>query len=125
MHNYVPVPLEEVTQAPTGGSLRARLRSTRRWTTIARSRSSAAATTRNATVVRRWFGLRNEGTEGWVCTTTCCWQPSIIRMTPSCRSGQRKRLENSQFRPGSILIKYFRNIAPGDLKMLLPRVRRW
>ena len=37
--------------------------------------------------------------------------------------GQRKRLEASDCKPGTILIKYFRNITASDLYMLLPRVR--
>src|SRR5262249_12903691 len=35
----------------------------------------------------------------------------------------KKRLERSRLRPGSVLIKYFQNIARPDLDMLFPNVR--
>jgi len=41
------------------------------------------------------------------------------RLTPT----QKKRLARAKLRPGSILIKYFQNIARPDLDMLYPNVR--
>ena len=72
--------------------------------------------------VRKWFGLRENLIETWV------YDNVVLLVTikfPSEIASKRhlKRLAKSQFRPGSILIKYFRNIAPADLQMLFPKVR--
>ena len=118
--NYVPVPLEEVTQTPTGGrfvrvAVDTPMDDYREVTFFRRGHHQ------EPTVVRRWFGLRNETQESWVYDNVLL--TVVIKNDAELSKRQRKRFEKSQFRPGSILIKYFRNIAPGDLKMLLPRVR--
>jgi hypothetical protein len=118
--NYVPVPLEEVTQTPTGGrfvrvAVDTPMDDYREVTFFRRGHHQ------EPTVVRRWFGLRSETQKSWVYDNVLL--TVVIKNDAELSKRQRKRFEKSQFRPGSILIKYFRNIAPGDLKMLLPRVR--
>lgn len=72
--------------------------------------------------VRKWFGIRQNLVEVWVYDNVVLM---VTIKSPSEISSKRhlKRLAKSQFRPGSILIKYFRNIAPSDLQMLFPKVR--
>jgi hypothetical protein len=118
--NYVPVPLEEATQAPSGGrfvrvAVDTPMDDYREVTFFRRGHH------KETTVVRRWFGLRQETQEAWVYDNVLL--TVVVRDDAELTKRQRKRFGKSQFRPGSILIKYFRNIAPGDLKMLLPRVR--
>ncbi|HXF55151.1 MAG TPA: DUF3754 domain-containing protein [Hyphomicrobiaceae bacterium] len=72
--------------------------------------------------VRKWFGLRRHLVSRWV------YDNVILLVTikfPGEITSKRqlRRLERSHFKPGSILIKYFRNIAPADLKLLFPKVR--
>lgn len=72
--------------------------------------------------LRRWFGLRRNVVERSV------YDNVVLIVTIKfpgeiASKRQLKRLIRSQFRPGSILIKYFRNIAPADLQMLFPKVR--
>jgi len=72
--------------------------------------------------VRSWFGLRRRLVEADVFDNVVL----IVGVKPFeaiTSKRQRKRLEASSFKPGSILIKYFRNITAGDLYMLLPQVR--
>jgi len=72
--------------------------------------------------VRKWFGLRRHLVRRWVYDNVILLV--TIKFAGEITSKRHlKRLERSQFRPGSILIKYFRNIAPADLQMLFPRVR--
>ena len=50
----------------------------------------------------------------------------IVAMKPQAEIGSQreaKALERRKIRPGSVLIKYFRNIASGDLNALFPNVR--
>jgi hypothetical protein len=72
--------------------------------------------------VRKWFGLRTNVIDTWV------FDNVILIVTIKfpgeiASKRQLRRLIKSQFKPGSILIKYFRNIAPSDLQMLFPKVR--
>jgi hypothetical protein len=118
--NYVLVPLEEVSQTSTAGrfvrvAVETPLEDYREVTFFRRGHH------KETTVVRRWFGLREELQESWVYDNVLL--TVVVKNEAELSERQRKRFEKSQFSPGSILIKYFRNIAPGDLKMLLPRVR--
>jgi hypothetical protein len=72
--------------------------------------------------VRKWFGLRSHVVETWVYDNIVL-MVTIKHAGEITSKGHLKRLERSQLRPGSILIKYFRNIAHSDLAMLFPTVR--
>ena len=72
--------------------------------------------------VRKWFGLRKHLIETWVFDNVIL--TVTIKFPTEIKSKrQLKNLERSQLRPGSILIKYFRQIAATDLHMLFPKVR--
>ena len=72
--------------------------------------------------VRKWFGLRKHLIETWVFDNVILMV--TIKLPSEIKSKrQLKNLERSQLRPGSILIKYFRQIAATDLHMLFPKVR--
>jgi hypothetical protein len=72
--------------------------------------------------VRKWFGLRKRLIETWVFDNVVLMV--TIKLPNEIKSKrQLKNLESSQLRPGSILIKYFRQIATTDLHMLFPKVR--
>jgi hypothetical protein len=72
--------------------------------------------------VRKWFGLRKHLIETWVFDNVVLMV--TIKLPSEIKSKrQLKSLEASQLRPGSILIKYFRQIATTDLHMLFPKVR--
>jgi hypothetical protein len=69
-----------------------------------------------------WFGLRTRLVDTWV------YDNVIIMVTIKPKSEVRskrqlRRLVRDHLRPGSILIKYFRNIPYTDLSTLFPRVR--
>ena len=72
--------------------------------------------------IRKWFGLRQNLIETWVYDNVILFV-TIKFPNEIATKRQLRRLNKSQFRPGSILIKYFRNIAPSDLQMLFPKVR--
>ena len=72
--------------------------------------------------VRKWFGLRKHLIETWVFDNVIL-MVTIKFPTEIKSKRQLKNLERSQLRPGSILIKYFRQIAATDLHMLFPKVR--
>jgi hypothetical protein len=118
--NYVPVSLEEVTQTPTAGHfVRVTVETPMDdYNEVAFFRRGHHKET---TVVSQWLGLRKQIQERWVYDNVVL--TVVVKNDAELSKKQRKRFERSQFRAGSILIKYFRNIAPGDLKMLLPRVR--
>ena len=72
--------------------------------------------------VRKWSGLRKNLIE------TTVYDNVVLIITIKHESEitskrHLRRLSKSQFRPGSILIKHFRNIAASDLSMLYPKVR--
>ena len=72
--------------------------------------------------VRKWFGLRKHLIETWVFDNVVLMV--TVKLPSEIKSKrQLKSLEMSQLRPGSILIKYFRQIATTDLHMLFPKVR--
>ena len=72
--------------------------------------------------VRKWFGLRPNMIDATMFDNVVL--VLVVKSLEEITSkGQRRRLEASDFKPGTILIKYFRNITASDLYMLLPRVR--
>ena len=72
--------------------------------------------------VRKWFGMRRKSYQTTVFDNVVL---VVAVKSPEELTSPRqlKRLEESGFKPGTVLIKYFRNISAGDLHMLLPRVR--
>jgi hypothetical protein len=71
--------------------------------------------------VPRWFGLRKRKVEVNVYDHVIVMV--MIKRGNECKNHQIRRLARNKLRPGSILIKYFRNIARSDLNMLFPEVR--
>ena len=72
--------------------------------------------------VRKWFGLRRNMIDAIVFDNVVL-VVAVKSLEEIASKRQRKRLEASDFKPGTILIKCFRNITASDLYMLLPRVR--
>src|SRR5262249_11685231 len=72
--------------------------------------------------VRKWFGLRKH-------THQHGGHDDIVRLAAMKTDyeiksrRERKRFKQLRIRPGSVLIKYFRNIASWDLNTLFPNVR--
>jgi Protein of unknown function (DUF3754) len=72
--------------------------------------------------IESWFGLRRQ------CRDITVFDDVIllVAMKPEREiksKSERKRLAQRRIRPGSVLIKYFRNIASKDLNALFPNVR--
>src|SRR5262245_4722983 len=72
--------------------------------------------------VRKWLGLRRNVIDARMFDNVVL-VVAVKSLEEITSKSQRKRLEASDFKPGTILIKYFRNITASDLFMLLPRVR--
>jgi len=68
-----------------------------------------------------WFGLRKRRVDVSVYDHVIVMV--MIKRESDLSKRQLKRLAKNKLRPGSILIKYFRNIARSDLNMLFPEVR--
>ena len=89
---------------------------------IARSASSAAGIIGRRPRSAEWFGLRRREVEIDV-------YDHLVLMVMVKPEGEiasarlRRHLAKSRLRPGTILIKYFRDIARSDLNMLFPDVR--
>jgi hypothetical protein len=69
-----------------------------------------------------WLGLRRRSTQVLVYDDVVV----LVAMKPATdivSRRERKRLARRQLRPGSVLIKYFRNVAAVDLNALFPNVR--
>ncbi len=69
-----------------------------------------------------WWGLRRRTTQVLVYDDIVL----LAAMKPEAEIAsrrERKRLARNKIRPGSVLIKYFRNIASIDLNALFPNVR--
>jgi Protein of unknown function (DUF3754) len=69
-----------------------------------------------------WLGLRKRAAQVLVYDDLVLF----VAMKPEAGIGserERKRLARRKLRPGSVLIKYFRNIAGDDLNALFPNVR--
>ena len=71
--------------------------------------------------IKEWFGLRRRKVEVEVYEHLVL----MVMIKPANEITHRlaRRLAKSRLRPGTILIKYFRDIARGDLNMLFPDVR--
>jgi hypothetical protein len=69
-----------------------------------------------------WFGLRRRATPVSVYDDVVLFV-AVKPATEIASSRERKRLERQKLRLGSVLIKYFRNIASIDLNALFPEVR--
>jgi hypothetical protein len=69
-----------------------------------------------------WLGLRKHSTQVLVYDDVVL----LAAMKPAAEIAsrrERKRLKRRQIRPGSVLVKYFRNVAAVDLNALFPNVR--
>jgi uncharacterized protein DUF3754 len=69
-----------------------------------------------------WFGLRKRTIEAIVYDDVVLF----VAIKPAAQIAskrERRRLAHGKIRPGSVLIKYFRNIATTDLNALYPNVR--
>jgi hypothetical protein len=71
--------------------------------------------------IKRWFGLSQRAVEIDVYDHVIVMV--MIKRKNEVTKRQLKRLTKNKLRPGSILIKYFRNIPRSDLNMLFPEVR--
>jgi hypothetical protein len=71
--------------------------------------------------VSTWFGLHKRRVDVRVYDHVVVMV--MIKRESELSKRQLKRLAKNKLRPGSILIKYFRNIARSDLNMLFPEVR--
>jgi len=72
--------------------------------------------------VADWFGLRRRTVEAEIFGDVVL----MVAMKPHDEIGSRRELKTLARRkivPGSVLLKYFRNIASGDLNALFPNVR--
>jgi Protein of unknown function (DUF3754) len=72
--------------------------------------------------VSSWFGLRKRKVEPTVYDDVVLF----VALKPQSDIASKrdvKRLKELRIRPGCVLIKYFRNIARGDLNALFPNVR--
>jgi hypothetical protein len=72
--------------------------------------------------VRRWLGLRRHVIDTTVFDNVVL-VVGVKSLDEIASPRQRRRLQAGSFKPGTILIKSFRNITAGDLYMLLPQVR--
>jgi hypothetical protein len=71
--------------------------------------------------VTGWFGLTRRTVQVGVYDHVVVLV--MIKGAEELSKAQLKRLAKNKLRPGSILIKYFRNVAAADLSMLFPEVR--
>jgi len=70
--------------------------------------------------IPRWFGLRTRTVEDTVYDDVVLF----VALKPDAREAHKRRKTlQRHIRPGSVLIKYFRNIASSDLNALFPNVR--
>lgn len=72
--------------------------------------------------VSEWFGLRRRKVEAEVYDDVVLF----VAMKSPAEIGskrQKRAFERRKIRPGSVLLKYFRNIACSDLRALFPNVR--
>jgi Protein of unknown function (DUF3754) len=69
--------------------------------------------------VPRWYGLRKMTVNALVYDDVVL----LVALKPDARDAHRRRTLQRRIRPGSVLIKYFRNIASSDLNALFPNVQ--
>jgi hypothetical protein len=72
--------------------------------------------------VKRWFGLRKQQVETEIFDDVILFV-AIKTLAEFASKRQRERLLRRNIRPGSVIIKYFRNIAKADLNALYPNAR--
>jgi hypothetical protein len=72
--------------------------------------------------VKRWFGLRKQQVETEVYDDVILFI-AMKSLTELGSKRQGERLLSRKIRPGSVIIKYFRNIAKADLNALYPNAR--
>jgi hypothetical protein len=77
---------------------------------------------RETVETEKWFGLRRDRHDIMVYDDVILFVATKPTAAPSSRH-ESKRLGRRAIRPGSVLIKYFRNIARRDLNALFPNVR--
>ncbi|MCC7346563.1 MAG: DUF3754 domain-containing protein [Variibacter sp.] len=70
---------------------------------------------------KRWMGLRNGAMDVEVYQNVVLM--AAVKPHAELTEHQNARLARNRVRPGSVLIKCFRNIASADLNVLLPNVR--
>lgn len=73
-------------------------------------------------IIREWFGLRKREIEAEVFDNIIL----VVAAKPLDEMTSRRQLrryEKNKIRPGSVLIKFFRNIAEPDLHMLFPNAK--
>ncbi len=76
---------------------------------------------RAAIELAEWLGLRKRSVEVDVYDHLVLMV--MVKPEREIASAGRRQLAKSRLRPGAILIKYFRDVARGDLNMLYPGVR--
>jgi hypothetical protein len=77
---------------------------------------------RETVEIPKWFGIRKQAADAMVHDDIVL----LVAMkldTEVTSKRERKRLKQLRIRPGSVLIKYFRNIVAWDLNALFPNVR--
>jgi len=72
--------------------------------------------------VREWFGLRHRNVEAEVYDDVVLLAATKTKAQIGSRR-ELRALERRKIRPGALLLKYFRNIASGDLHALFPNTR--
>jgi len=117
--NFVEVPHAEIDRAPP----RARRAARRAEGTAGRLSRGAVLPPRahrETSLSSTGFGCASVPSRPWSTTTSCCsWRSSRRRRSP--QSAERRRWRTAMSGPGSVLIKYFRNIATTDLIALYPK----
>jgi hypothetical protein len=119
--NYKEIPLEEVEKAHADHpSLRVKIKTTTE--SYHQVRFLYRGHHLEGRSDRKWFGLRKSFVQTKVFDNVILIV--TVKLADEIKSKrQRKVLQANQLRPGSILIKYFRQIAVADLHMLFPRIR--
>ena len=77
---------------------------------------------RETVEIPKWYGLRKHAVEATVHDDVVLLVAMKLESEIASRR-ERKRLKALRIRPGSVLIKYFRNIVDWDLNALFPNVR--
>jgi len=72
-------------------------------------------------VVAEWFGLRRRKVEAEVYDDVVF--VAAVKPQAEIAAREQRRLQRRKIRPGSVLIKCFRDIAAGDLNALFPNAR--
>jgi hypothetical protein len=73
--------------------------------------------------LRKWFGLRRQKIDAVVYDDVILLVATTPEGEPNAKKRKKKRSTLGKIRPGSVLLKYFRNISSADLNALYPNVR--